>query len=135
MTASFANNGQSTLVNSMNSNVKSLTLSSTASFEDASGVPLAPPFTVQSDSELLSVTDVVGTTFTVVRGQEGTSAASHSALAVVKAVTSAGGLQALPRPRHVGTATPTGGVSGDRAISSGRLWVNDAGTWKAVNIA
>jgi hypothetical protein len=135
MPAAFANNGQSTLTSTINPNAKSLTVSSKASYKDAAGVALVPPFIVQVDSELVNVTDVVGNVFTIQRAQEGTSAASHTAGAVVKAVTSAGGLQALARTRHVGPATPTGGVSGDRAISTGKIWVNDGGVWKSVNIA
>jgi len=41
------------------------------------------------------------------------------------------GLQA----RHVAGATPTGGQSGDIVVGTGKLWANDAGTWKSVAIA
>ena len=36
--------------------------------------------------------------------------------------------------QHVGAATPTGGVSGDIKIGNGKIWVNDAGTWKSALI-
>lgn len=36
---------------------------------------------------------------------------------------------------HVGSATPTGGTSGDVKVGTGKLWANDAGTWKSVAIA
>ncbi len=37
--------------------------------------------------------------------------------------------------QHVGAATPTGGSSGDVKIGNGKIWVNDAGTWKSAAIA
>jgi Pectate lyase superfamily protein len=36
------------------------------------------------------------------------------------------------RTEHVGSAVPSGGSSGDLKVGSGKLWVNDAGTWKSV---
>lgn len=39
------------------------------------------------------------------------------------------------RTNHVAAATPTGGVTGDIKIGNGKIWVNDAGTWKSVAIA
>jgi hypothetical protein len=36
---------------------------------------------------------------------------------------------------HVAAATPTGGSSGDIKIGNGKIWVNDAGTWKSAAIA
>lgn len=37
--------------------------------------------------------------------------------------------------QHVAAATPTGGASGDMKVGNGKIWVNDAGTWKSVAIA
>jgi hypothetical protein len=37
--------------------------------------------------------------------------------------------------QHYAAATPTGGVSGDIAVGNGKIWVNDAGTWKSAAIA
>lgn len=39
------------------------------------------------------------------------------------------------RTKHEGAATPTGGASGDIRIGNGKIWVNDAGTWKSVAVA
>jgi hypothetical protein len=39
------------------------------------------------------------------------------------------------RTGHVGSARPAGGSSGDIKVGSGKLWVNDRGTWKSVKIA
>lgn len=36
---------------------------------------------------------------------------------------------------HVGGTTPTGGGSGDIKVGTGKIWVNDAGTWKSAAIA
>jgi len=51
-------------------------------------------FRVLIDSEIMKVTGVSGTTFTVVRHQEGTSAASHTNTTPVYHVLTAGGLNA-----------------------------------------
>lgn len=37
--------------------------------------------------------------------------------------------------KHEGAATPTGGTSGEIRIGTGKIWVNDAGTWKSVAVA
>jgi hypothetical protein len=39
------------------------------------------------------------------------------------------------RPRHIGSATPTGGYSGEVRVGNNKLWANDRGTWKSVAIA
>lgn len=39
------------------------------------------------------------------------------------------------RSRHVAAATPTGGYSGEIAVGNGKIWVNDAGTWKSAAVA
>lgn len=51
-------------------------------------------FRVLIDSEIMKVTGVSGTTFTVVRHQEGTSAASHSSTTAVYHILTAGALDA-----------------------------------------
>jgi len=51
-------------------------------------------FRILIDSEIMKVTGVSGTTFTVVRHQEGTSATAHSSGAAVKHVLTAGALDA-----------------------------------------
>jgi hypothetical protein len=37
--------------------------------------------------------------------------------------------------RHMGSTTPTGGNSGEVRVGNGKIWVNDAGTWKSVAVA
>ncbi len=36
--------------------------------------------------------------------------------------------------RHMGTARPAGGGSGDLLVGNGLLWVNDQGTWRSVKV-
>lgn len=36
---------------------------------------------------------------------------------------------------HVGTGTPSGGYSGELRVGSGKLWVNDGGTWRSLAIS
>src|SRR5436305_15125369 len=83
----FGNNCQSTLSAGINSSVTSLTVA------DASTFPSVGNFRVVVDSEIMLVTAVSGTTFTVTRGQELTTAASHSSGASITAVLTAGAIQ------------------------------------------
>jgi hypothetical protein len=73
----LANNPVTTLSSGINSSVTSLSVTSAAAF------PSVGPFTIKIDTELLRVTGVSGTTFTVTRAQESTTAASHSTAATV----------------------------------------------------
>lgn len=68
----FANNAQTTLSGSINNSITSLTVAS------SSGFPSGGNFRILIESELLKVTAVSGTTWTVTRGDGGTTAASHS---------------------------------------------------------
>jgi hypothetical protein len=36
---------------------------------------------------------------------------------------------------YYGSTTPTGGISGQIFVGAGKIWANDNGTWKSVNIA
>jgi hypothetical protein len=60
---------------------------------NAAGFP-SPNFRIKIDNEIMLVTNVVSTTFTVSRGQEGTSAAAHLLGASVWGVITAGALNA-----------------------------------------
>lgn len=68
----WSNGGGSTLNGSITSGDTSLTITSGTSF------PSSGDFRVVIDSEIVLVTAVSGTTWTIVRGQEGTTAAAHS---------------------------------------------------------
>lgn len=76
----LANNAQTTLNGAINNSTTSVVVTS------ASGFPSSGDFKILIDSEIMNVTGVSGTTFTVQRGQEGTSAASHSDTAVVTCI-------------------------------------------------
>jgi hypothetical protein len=78
----LANNPVSTITSGISSGATSLTVASATLF------PTAGNFVIKIDNELLVVTNVSGTTFTVTRGQDGTSAASHSSGAAITQVVS-----------------------------------------------
>lgn len=80
-----------------------------------SGYPGATPFTIAVDydsatEELMDVTGVAGTTLTVTRGVDGTSATSHSAGAVVRHVTSARDFREFQA--HIDATSNVHGVTG-----------------------
>lgn len=85
-TEKFANSAVTTLNGGINNAVTSLVVTSATLF------PTAGQFRIKIDNEIMIVTNVSGTTFTVTRGAEGTSAASHSNSAVVRHVLTAGAL-------------------------------------------
>lgn len=68
----YTNNPVSTLNGSINNSVTSLVVNSASSF------PTTGTFSILIDTEIMKVTAVSGTTFTIVRGQEGTTPASHT---------------------------------------------------------
>lgn len=76
----YANNPSTTLSGSVTAGASSISVAS------ASGFPTLGKFTIIIDSEILLVTGVSGTTFTVERGAEGTSAASHNNNATVTGI-------------------------------------------------
>lgn len=79
----FANNAATTLNGAINNSTTSVVVTSAAAF------PSAGNFRILIDSEILLVTSVSGNTFTVTRGVEGTTAASHSDAAAVTHVLTA----------------------------------------------
>lgn len=89
MTERFANKSKSTLFSSINASVTSLQV------VDASSFPTQAQFRLTIDSEIMLVTGVAGATFTVTRGQEGSTAASHAAGATVFHAITAGALDQL----------------------------------------
>jgi hypothetical protein len=71
-TEKFANNASTTLNGAILDTSQSLVVTS------ASGFPTNPQFRLKIDNEILLVTGVSGTTYTVTRGQEGTSGVGHA---------------------------------------------------------
>jgi hypothetical protein len=90
VTERFTNEATTTLAAGINASATSLTVSSSANFPAAN-------FRVRIDNEILLVTAVAGTTWTVTRAVEAVNgvqvAASHAVLATVAHVLTAGGLQ------------------------------------------
>jgi len=68
----WANGGVTTLNGGITDSATSLVVTSASSF------PSSPDFRITIDDEVLLVTAISGTTFTVERGKEGTTAAAHS---------------------------------------------------------
>jgi hypothetical protein len=80
----YTNSASTTLNGSINNSVTSLVVTSATPF------PTTGNFRILIDSELMLVTAVSSTTFTVTRGIESTSAASHSSGATVTEILTAG---------------------------------------------
>jgi hypothetical protein len=85
----YTNRASSTLTASINDSVGSLAV------DDASLFPSSGNFRVIVDDELMIVTAVSGSTFTVTRGAEGSTAASHDSGVVVGHIITAGSIQAI----------------------------------------
>ena len=86
MAENFANEYQTQLNGAIDSSVTSLVV------DTASGSPSAN-FRIRIDDELMLVTNKSGTTFTVTRGVEGSTAAAHSDNAVVTHVLTAAAIE------------------------------------------
>lgn len=101
--------GESTLNGAINDVVTTVTVASASSF------PSSGNFRIGIDAEIMKVTGVSGSDFTVVRGQEGTSGASHGNGAVVKGLTTASALDDLRS-----TITQAGLLSSLPAVGSSK---------------
>lgn len=90
----LTNKAASTLSAAITSGATSLTVASAAAF------PTNGNFRVIVDNEIMLVTAVSGTTFTVTRGAESTTAASHASGAAITHVLTAASLRALGLQRY-----------------------------------
>ena len=88
-TERFSNQASTTLASSVSSGDLSITVQSTTHF------PTQAEFRIRIGQELLLITGVAGATWTVSRGVESTTAASHAAGSAVVAVLTAGGLDEM----------------------------------------
>lgn len=95
----FANAAQSTLNGSITDSATTLVVGSNSTF------PASGNFRILIDSELMIVTGVSSTTFTVTRGAEGSTAASHSSGATVYGILTAGALQNIVSVQVAGVDT------------------------------
>lgn len=89
MTEQFANAAQSKLSADIDASVTALVVDAATTFSPA------PQFRIVVDSEIMLVTGVAGSTFTVQRGAEGSTPAQHAAGSLVTQVVTAGALAAL----------------------------------------
>ncbi len=89
MTEQFANNAITTLNGTITSGALSLVVTSATAF------PSSGNFRILIDSEIILVTSVSGTTFTITRAQESTTAATHSNGATITQIVTAGSLNQL----------------------------------------
>ncbi len=103
-TEQFANNAQTTLAAAVTAGATTITVSA------VTGFPAGPRFRVRVGDELMLVTAVAGTTWTVTRGAEGTTAAAHAAGDSVTQVLTAGAVAALAE---------AGGAGGRLTLTSG----------------
>jgi hypothetical protein len=87
----YANNPSTTLAGAVTAGATSISVASAADF------PTAPQFTIIVDSEIMLVTGVAGTVWTVERGAESTVAATHNNNAAVTGVLTAGSLEGIRR--------------------------------------
>jgi hypothetical protein len=126
----YSNDATDTLASSIDNSVTSLTLN------DASKFPTSGLFSIKIGSEIMKVTGVSSNTFTVVRGQEGTTAASHTGGDTVRHVLtkrsldqlsldqiSVGAYSALPTENKAGRLfIPTDGYG--VFYNNGSSWLN-----------
>lgn len=129
MVEQFANNATTSLNGSITSGATSLVVMSSSLF------PSSGNFRVSIDGEIILVTGVSGTTWTVTRAQENTTAIAHNSGAAVTHILTAGALIQL-KTDVVTTGTfasrPTAGVNGriyyptDGPIS----FIDDGTNWR-----
>lgn len=98
----YTNNPSTTLSGNSGSITSGATTFNVAS---STGFPSGGNFTILIDSELMLVTGVSGTAWTVTRAQEGTSGASHSDGTGINLILTAGSLQRLAIQSHGGTVS------------------------------
>lgn len=125
----FANNAQTTLSAAINDVVTSLTVTS------ASGFPISGNFRIVVDSEIMLVTAVSGTTFTVSRGQEGTSPAAHASGTDLAQVITKGAMAAFRSDGVIWDTyanRPTVGAAGRLHLTTDNPTgaYDDGSTWK-----
>lgn len=106
MTEQFANNASSTLNGAINNSTTTIVVTSATTFPSTGNFRLllgVNPLT----AEIVLVTGVSGNTFTVVRGQEGTTASSWPDLTTVTHILTAGAVNALSAVQNGGNYSST----------------------------
>lgn len=131
MTEQLANNAITTLNGGITSTATSLIVNSAALF------PTSPQFRILVDSELMLVTGVSGTTFTVSRGVESTTQTSHNSGANVALVLTVGAIQQFRADTvKVGTFAnrPAAGNAGRiyYPTNSNMIFVDNGASWTPI---
>lgn len=109
----FANQPVTTLASPgiTSTSATSCTVASSSLFPAASSAGAGSFFRVLIDSEIVYVTNVSGTTWTIVRGQEGTAAATHSTGATVTHILTGGMLAAFAQQIETVNTVATSGTA------------------------
>ena len=129
MAEKFSNNAVNTL-----SAAITTTTATSLTVTDATGFPATGNFRIKIDSELFIVTGVAGNTFTVTRGAEGTTAATHANGSAVIHLLTKGGLEARVASRFVYDLyanKPAAGVKGRLFLPTDGLFLeyDDGAAW------
>ncbi len=127
MAEQFANSAVTTLNGNITAGSLSLTVTSASLF------PAVGTFRILIGSELIKVTAVAGSVFTVVRGDDGSTAASHLTGATVTAVQTAGSIAQLKQDISIISGITVSGTPAAGAVL--RATSASAGAWGTVDMA
>lgn len=119
----FTNNGQTTLNGALDASQTNVVVASAAT------LPTAGNFRIRVESEIMLVTAVSGTTLTVVRGQEGTTGATHADGTLVRHILTAAVMaNTLPWDEIITKASDTGrsgtSATDDPELVSALTWAS-----------
>lgn len=109
----------STISGTVNDTVTSVTVAS------ASGLPSEGDFFLAIEEEIVLVTHVSGTTLTIVRGEDGTTAASHSSGAAITGIVTAGYFEKFANEQRGILALPYGRITRWDGSSFSKLTATD----------
>lgn len=124
----FANNANTTLNGGINNSTTTLTVASSTGFPSATS---PNQFRIIIDSEIMIVTAISGTTWTVTRGAESTTAVSHSSGAPVAHIVTAGALGAFTQGSGGGStrgayaSRPAAGNAGNTYYATDAPYVSE----------
>ena len=129
MTEKFSNNAATTL-----SAAITTTTATSCTVTDATTFPASGNFRIKIDNEILLVTTVAVSTFTITRGTEGTTAATHVNGAAVIHLLTKGGLEARVANRFISDLyanKPAAGVKGRMFLPTDGLFLeyDDGAAW------
>lgn len=110
----------------------------TMTVASATGFPSSGTFRVRIHDEIIGVTAVSGTTWTIVRGVEGTTAAAHGPTSTVTGVLTAGAIASVLGAKYAtGTwaSRPAAGVSGRIYVATDAplKWLDNGVSWDLIS--